>query len=96
MRTFVTKSILRLDRYAVLPIAALPVAVFAAWVALFDTFPWTASIVLSLLVPIVTVAVALPVGLLLPVRYPKPEHAVDEDAAPGLWAMWNAFDGASW
>jgi hypothetical protein len=29
------------------------------------------------------------------VRYAKPENAVDENAAPGLWAMWNEFDGAT-
>jgi hypothetical protein len=33
--------------------------------------------------------------LLGPIRYAKAQNAVDETAAPGLWAMWNEFDGAT-
>ena len=93
MRALVTKSILLLGRYAVLLVAAPPVAVFIVWIALFDMFPRTALVALALLLPITIVAVALPVGLLMPVRRAKAENAVDENAAPGLWAMWNEFDG---
>lgn len=71
MRTLVTKSILLLGRYAVLPVAALAVALFIGWLVAFDAFPRMAVIALAVVLPITTVAIALPIGLLLPIRHAK-------------------------
>ena len=56
MRTLVTKSILLLGRYAVLPVAVLAGALFVGWLAAFDTFPGMAVIALPVVLPISTVA----------------------------------------
>ena len=95
MRTAITKSILVLGRYAVLPIAALAVALFFGWLVAFDTFPRTAAICLPVIIAIATVAISLAIGFLLPAPRTKARNAVDEGAAPGLWAMWNELDGAT-
>ena len=80
MRTIITKSILLLGRYAVLPVAVLAVALFVGWLMTFDTYPRFATIAVPLILPITTVAIALPIGLLLPRA--KEENAVDERAPP--------------
>ena len=95
MRTAVTKAILFLGRYAVLPIAALAVAVFIGWLAAFDQFPRTAVISLPVIVAVATVAIALAIGFLLPARRKRDRNVVDEGAAPGLWAMWHELDAAT-
>ena len=86
MRTIVTKSILLLGRYAVLPFAALAVAMFAGWLMAFDTYPRLATIAVPVILPVTTIAIALPIGLLLPIRRRKEKSSVDESAAAGLWA----------
>ena len=95
MRTLVTKSILLLGRYAVLPVAGLAVALFIGWLVAFDAYPGMAVIALPVVLPITTVAIALPIGLLLPMPHARERNAVDEAAAPGLWAMWNELDDAT-
>jgi Zn-dependent protease with chaperone function len=90
--TVVTQSILQLGRYAVLPVAALAVAVFMCWLAAFDAYPRMAARSLPLVLPVTTIALALAIGLLLPIRRRKERDAADETAAPGLWAMWNELD----
>ena len=95
MSTFITKSILLLGRYAVLPVAGLAVAVFIGWLAAFDAFPHLAALALLVVVPITTIAIALPIGLLLPIPADKQRDAVDESTAPGLWAMWDELDGTT-
>src|ERR1051325_2166601 len=92
MRTFVTQLILLLGRYAVLPVAALSVAVFFCWLPLLDTYPGVAVLSLPLVLPATTIAIALAIGLSLPIRKRKERDTADEAAAPGLWAMWNELD----
>src|SRR5215471_5693372 len=92
MRILVTQSILLLGRYAVLPVAALAVAVFLCWLAALDSYPRAVLLSLPLVLPVTTVALALPIGLLLPIRKRKERDAADETAAPGLWAMWKDLD----
>jgi Zn-dependent protease with chaperone function len=92
MRTLVTTSILLLGRYAVLPVAGLAVVLFIGWFVAFDAYPGMAVIALPVVLPITTVAIALPIGLLLPMPHARDHNAVDEAGAPGLWAMWNELD----
>jgi len=95
MRTLVTKAILLLGRYAVLPVAALAVVLFVGWLAAFDVHPEMAVMALPVVLPIATIAIALPIGLLLPIPHAKDRDAVDEGAASGLWALWNEFDDST-
>jgi Zn-dependent protease with chaperone function len=92
MRTLVTQAILLFGRYAVLPVAALAVAVFLCWLAALDSYPRAVLFSLPLVLPVTTIALALPIGLLLPIRKRKERDAADEMAAPGLWAMWQDLD----
>jgi len=92
MRTLVTKSILLLGRYAVLPVAGLAVVLFIGWFVAFDAYPGMAVIALPVVLPLTTVAIALPIGLLLPMPHARDHNAVDEAGAPGLLAMWNELD----
>jgi Zn-dependent protease with chaperone function len=95
MRTLITKSILLLGRYAVLPVAALAVLLFIGWLAAFDAHPGIAVIAMAAVLPITTVAIALPIGLLLPIPHARDRDAVDDAAASGLWALWTELDDAT-
>src|SRR5262245_34921132 len=95
MRSAITKLILALGRYAVLPIVAGAVGVLVAWLLAIDHFPMSALIASPIGLPIATCAIVLALGLLvLPGRRPA-DPAVDEQSAPGLWRMWNDLDDAS-
>jgi Zn-dependent protease with chaperone function len=95
MRNALTKLILALGRYAVLPAVAVALAVFAAWLAAIDHYPrlaWAASFIV---LPVTTGAVFLTYGLLLLPRKRKAAPGVEERAAPGLWAIWKELDRSS-
>jgi Peptidase family M48 len=95
MRKAVTQSILWLGRYAVLPLAAVGLAVFMIWFVALDRHPWLALAAFPVALPIATAAIALSLGILLPISRGNRGVAVDEGAAPGLWAIWNQFDRTS-
>lgn len=63
-----------------LPIAALAVVLFIVWLASLDTYPRVALIVLPVVSPITSVAIALPIGLLLPIRHATRFERIDRRA----------------
>jgi Zn-dependent protease with chaperone function len=71
------------------------VGLFIGWLAAFDDHPGMAVLALPVVLPIITIALALPIGLLLPIPHAKDRNAVDEGAAAGLWAMWTELDDAT-
>jgi hypothetical protein len=92
MRNAILKLVLALGRYAVLPVVAVALAVFAAWLIAIDGYPLPALTASPIVVPATTCAVFLAYGLLLLPRRRKAAKGVDEAAAPGVWAIWNEFD----
>ena len=94
MRRFVLKVILRLGRYAVLPVVALACAVFIVWLMALDRHTvlvvMTAPIVLS----VTPAAVALALGIVLVPSRKERHPEADEATAPGLWMIWKEFDHA--
>jgi hypothetical protein len=94
MRRLVLKTILRLGRYAVLPVAAFACAMSVAWLIAFDRHSMLALAAAPIVLSAAPAAIALALGiLLLPSRRDR-NPSVDEAAAPGLWAIWNELDHA--
>jgi hypothetical protein len=92
MRRLVLKIILRLGRYAVLPVVALACAILAVWLASLDRYTITTLATAPIVFAIFTAAMALAIGLLfLPTRKHR-TFEVNEETAPGLWAAWNELD----
>jgi Zn-dependent protease with chaperone function len=94
MRRVVLKAILRLGRYAILPVVALACAMFAAWLMAIDRYTILALAVAPIVLSAAPAAIALALGLvLLPSRRDR-NLKVDEEAAPGLWSIWKELDRA--
>jgi len=92
MRTAILKLILALGRYAVLPVVAVALVVFAAWLIALDHHRGLALATSPVVLPVTTGAVFLAFGLLLLPTRRKAAPGVEEAAAPGLWAMWKDED----
>jgi Zn-dependent protease with chaperone function len=92
MRHVITQSVLRLGRYAMLPVVAIALALFIAWLEATDHYLKAALAVSPVVLSIVTAALAVALGLLLPMRRKNTAPALDERAAPGLWTIWNEYD----
>ncbi|MBR1126126.1 M48 family metalloprotease [Bradyrhizobium lablabi] len=94
MRRLVLKAILRLGRYAVLPIVAVAGAVFVVWLMAIDRYTILALATAPIVLSATPAAIALALGiLLLPSRKDRSFKA-DEAAAPGLWSIWKELDHA--
>jgi peptidase M48-like protein len=92
MRRFVLKAILRLGRYAVLPVVAVAGAMVMAWLLTIDRYTMTALVAAPIVFSAASAAIALGLGLLLlPPRRDR-HPSVDEGRAPGLWAIWRELD----
>jgi Zn-dependent protease with chaperone function len=86
------KTVLRLGRYAVLPVVALACAILLAWLMAMDRYTVTTLVLAPVVLSIFTAAMALAVGLLfLPSRKHQRLEA-SEQTAPGLWSMWKELD----
>ncbi|MBR0829257.1 M48 family metalloprotease [Bradyrhizobium manausense] len=92
MNRLVLKIILRLGRYAVLPVVALACAILAIWLMAMDRYTIAALVTAPLVFSIFTAAVALAIGLLLPPSRKHRSFEANEETAPGLWAMWKDLD----
>lgn len=92
MRRFVLKIILRLGRYAVLPVVALACLILAAWLLAMDRYTITALVTAPVVFSIFLGALTLAIGLLLLPSRKHQDFEADEETAPGLWAMWKELD----
>jgi len=92
MRRPVLKIILRLGRYAVLPVVALACAILAIWLMIMDRYTIAALATVPIVFSIFTVAAALMIGLLLLPSRKHRSFEASEEIAPGLWAMWKELD----
>jgi hypothetical protein len=87
-------AILRLGRYAILPIVALACAMFVVWLTAIDRHTIFALATAPIVLSVTPAAIALALGLvLLPSRKDR-NLKLDEAAAPGLWAIWKELDRA--
>jgi hypothetical protein len=94
MRRLVLNAILRLGRYAVLPVVALAGAMLMLWLLAIDRYTIPALAAAPIVLCVATAALALALGiLLLPSRRDR-NSEVNEEAAPGLWLIWKELDGA--
>ena len=94
MRRFVLKVILRLGRYAILPVVALACAMFMVWLMAIDSHTILALAAAPIVFSVALAAIALALGLVfLPSRRDRNPRA-DEATAPGLWAIWKELDRA--
>jgi hypothetical protein len=94
MRRFVLKVILRLGRYAILPLVALACAMFVVWLWAIDSHTIPALVAAPIIFPAALATIALAIGLvLLPSRRDRNPRA-GEAAAPGLWVIWKELDRA--
>ncbi|MCK1395463.1 M48 family metallopeptidase [Bradyrhizobium sp. 1] len=92
MTRLVLNIILRLGRYAVLPVAALACVILAIWLTALDRYAIATLATAPIVFAIFTAAMALAIGLLfLPSRKHRSFEA-NEEAAPGLWAAWTELD----
>lgn len=92
MSRFVLKIILRLGRYAVLPVVALACLILAAWLLAMDRYTITALVTAPVVFSIFLGALTLAIGLLLLPSRKHQDFEADEETAPGLWAMWKELD----
>ncbi len=92
MRRLVLKIILRLGRYAVLPVAALACMILAVWLMAMDRYTITTLATAPIVFSLFTAAVAVAIGLLLPPSRKHRSFEASEEAAPGLWAAWKDLD----
>jgi hypothetical protein len=92
MRRVVLKAILRLGRYAVLPVVASACAMFMVWLMAIDRYTIPALAAAPIVLSATPAAIALALGLvLLPSRRDR-NLKIDEGAAPGLWVIWKELD----
>ena len=94
MRRIVLIAILRLGRYAILPVVALACAMFLVWLMAIDSYTIPALVAAPIVLSATPAAVALALGLLLVPSRRDRNLKVDEAAAPGLWAIWKELDRA--
>jgi Zn-dependent protease with chaperone function len=94
MRRFVLKTILRLGRYAVLPVVALAGVILLVWLMAFDRYTMAVLATAPIVLSTTTAAVALALGILLLPSQKDRNPEVGETAAPGLWAIWKELDHA--
>jgi Zn-dependent protease with chaperone function len=94
MRRLVLKAILGLGRYAILPVVALACMMFILWLIAVDRYTMLALAVAPIVLPAATATVALALGLILLPSRKERNQKVDEQAAPGLWAIWKELDRA--
>lgn len=92
MRRFVLKIILRLGRYAVLPIVALACAVFLIWLVALDHHTILAMATAPFVLSLTPAAAALALGILLLPSLSNRNPEADEATAPGLWSIWKELD----
>ena len=88
MRRVILKAIMNLGRYAVLPVVAVSCAIFVVWLMAIDRHRILVLVTAPVVVPATTAAIALALGLVLLPSRRNAAPAVDECAAPGLWALW--------
>jgi hypothetical protein len=92
MRRLVLNVILRLGRYAVLPVVALACAILAVWLTSLDRYTITALVTAPIVFSLFMAALALAIGLLLLPSRKHRDLEADEEIASGLWAMWKELD----
>ncbi|MGY8711223.1 M48 family metallopeptidase [Bradyrhizobium sp. 18BD] len=92
MRRLVLKIILRLGRYAVLPVVALACVILALWLLAMDRYTITALGTAPVVFSMFLGALALAIGLLLLPSRKHQDFEANEETAPGLWAMWRELD----
>ncbi|MBR0716654.1 M48 family metallopeptidase [Bradyrhizobium liaoningense] len=92
MNRLVLKIILRLGRYAVLPVVAIACAILAIWLMAMDRYTITALVTAPLVFSVFTAAMAIAFGLLLLPSRKHRSFEANEETAPGLWAMWKELD----
>jgi hypothetical protein len=76
-------------------VVVVALAMVVAWLMALDDYPSVALATSPVVLSVAPAAIALAVGLLV---LPGRRHAapeVDEQSAPGLWAMWNDIDRTS-
>jgi Zn-dependent protease with chaperone function len=94
MRRVVLKAILRLGRYAVLPVVAVAFAMVMVWLIAIDRYTILALAAAPIVLCAAPAAIALGLGLLLLPSRRDRNPKVDEAAAPGLWVIWKELDRA--
>jgi Zn-dependent protease with chaperone function len=92
MRRLVLQVILKLGRYAVLPVVGVAGALMLAWLMLLDRYAIAALVTAPILFSVVTAAFALALGILLLPSLKDRDFSADETCAPGLWAIWKELD----
>ena len=92
MNWVVLRIILRLGRYAVLPVVALACVILAVWLMAMDRYTITALVTAPIVFSTFLGALALAIGLLLLPSRKHREFEANEETAPGLWAMWRKLD----
>jgi Zn-dependent protease with chaperone function len=92
MRRVLLNVILRLGRYAVLPVVAVGCAVFVAWLMALDRYTILAIVTAPVVLSVTPAAVALALGIVLLPSGRNRESEIDEKTAPGLWMMWKELD----
>jgi Zn-dependent protease with chaperone function len=92
MSRFVLRIILRLGRYAVLPVVALACVILAVWLMEMDRYTVTALVTAPIVFSTFLGALALAIGLLLLPSRKHRDLQANEETAPGLWAMWKELD----
>jgi hypothetical protein len=85
---------MNLGRYAVLPVVALACAILVVWLMAVDRYRILALVTAAIVVPATSAAIALALGLVLLPSRRNATQAVNERAAPGLWALWGELDRA--
>lgn len=92
MKRLILQIILRLGRYAILPVVALACTILAIWLMIMNRYTIAALATAPIVFTIFMAAMALAIGLLfLPSRKHRSFEA-DEETAPGLWAVWKELD----
>lgn len=94
MRRLILKVILRLGRYAILPVVAFACVMVFVWLMALDHHTILALAAAPIVLCAAPATAALALGLvLLPSRRDR-NPRVDEAAAPGLWMIWKELDHA--
>jgi len=94
MRRLILMVILRLGRYAVLPVVALACVSVFAWLTALDRHTILALATAPIVLTAAPAAAALGLGLLLVPSRRDRNPELDEAAAPGLWMIWRELDQA--
>ncbi|MCA1476639.1 M48 family metallopeptidase [Bradyrhizobium sp. NBAIM08] len=92
MKRLILQIVLRLGRYAVLPVVALACTILAIWLMIMDRYTIAALATAPIVFTSSMATIALAIGLLF---LPSRKHGgfeADEQTAPGLWAAWRELD----